>query len=160
DAARGRFFETTEESTGRTIRFGKANYAAFVNPMHADGWIYTGAISLYGQRLSQITDGTSQTMVFSEVRTRENSGDQRGAWALPWSGSTLLAFDMHGSRPVGDGCARFQCQAYFDFQSISRNGVAKFAPLIGSLGLTQTPNGKWPDILYTCPEPEVAQMEG
>src|SRR3954462_2196742 len=85
DSAFGRFFETTDPDNGRTVRFGKANYAAFVNPMHADGWIYTGAISLFGQRLSQIPDGTSQTLVLSEVRTRDNTADQRGAWALPWS---------------------------------------------------------------------------
>ena len=32
-------------------------------------------------------------------------------------------------------------------------------PWKGSLGYTQTPNGREPDILYQCPEPEVAQLE-
>jgi prepilin-type N-terminal cleavage/methylation domain-containing protein/prepilin-type processing-associated H-X9-DG protein len=160
DAAFGRFFETTDPDNGRTVRFGKANYAAFVNPMHADGWIYTGAISLFGQRLSQIPDGTSQTLVLSEVRTRDNTADQRGAWALPWSGSTLLAFDMHPSRPAGNGCGRFECADFLDMRSLTRTGIPKFIPWIGSVGYTQTPNGHEPDILYACPEPEVAQMEG
>ncbi len=159
DAARGRFFETPDPYSGRTVRFGKTNYAAFVNPMHADGWAYAGAISLYGQRLSQVTDGQSQTLVFSEVRTRDNSDDQRRRWALPWSGSTLLAFDMHPSRPAGNGCAPYQCADYLDLVNVSRTNIPKFIPWLGSVGYTQTPNGKEPDILYACPEPEVAQLE-
>jgi prepilin-type N-terminal cleavage/methylation domain-containing protein/prepilin-type processing-associated H-X9-DG protein len=159
DAATGRYFETPDTSTGRVVRFGKANYAAFVNPMHADGWAYAGAISLYGQRLSQITDGTSQTLVFSEVRTRDNSGDQRGAWALPWSGSSLLAFDMHPSKPPDENCGLFQCGDYPDLRSANRRNIPKFAPWYASLGYTQSPNGREPDILYACPEPEVAQLE-
>jgi prepilin-type N-terminal cleavage/methylation domain-containing protein len=159
DAARGRYFQASDPSTGRTIQFAKANYAAFVNPMHADGWAYAGAISLYGQRLSQITDGTVQTLVFSEVRTRDNALDQRGAWALPWSGSTLLAFDMHPAKQPDGDCAPYQCQNYLDLINPGRRSVAKFAPWRGSLGYTQTPNGPEPDILYACPEPEVAQLE-
>ena len=45
-------------------------------------------------------------------------------------------------------------------QSISRNGIPKFLPWVASLGFTQTPNGREPDILYACPEPDVAQLEG
>src|SRR6185295_13267063 len=37
--------------------------------------------------------------------------------------------------------------------------IAKFAPWNGSRGFTQSPNGSEPDILYECPEPEVAQLE-
>lgn len=159
DAALGRFFETTEPDTGRTVRFGKANYAAFVNPMHVDGWLYAGAISLYGQRLSQITDGTSQTLAISEVRTRDNAEDVRGAWALPWSGSSLLSFDMHPSKPESDDCAPYKCLDYDALKSTSRTSPPKFSPWLGCLGYTQSPNGREPDILYRCPEPEVAQLE-
>jgi type II secretory pathway pseudopilin PulG len=159
ELARNRFFETPDPSTGRTVRFAKANYAAFVNPMHADGWAYAGAIALYGQRLSQVTDGTSQTLVFSEVRTRDNADDQRGAWALPWSGSTLLAFDMHPAKQPDGNCAAYQCQNLQDLINPGRRVVAKFSPWRGSLGYTQTPNGPEPDILYSCPEPEIAQLE-
>jgi prepilin-type N-terminal cleavage/methylation domain-containing protein/prepilin-type processing-associated H-X9-DG protein len=159
DAASERYFETTDPYGGRTVRFGKANYAAFVNPMHIDGWAYAGAISLYGQRLAQITDGTSQTLLFSEIRTRDNAGDQRGAWALPWSGSSLLSFDMHSARPEGDGCAPYQCLDYIDIRNENRKIIPKFIPWRGSLGYTQPPNGPEPDILYKCPEPEVAQLE-
>ena len=159
DSAMGRYFESSDPTTGRTVRFGKANYATFVNPMHTDGWAYAGAISLYGQKMSQITDGTSRTLVFSEVRTRDNTDDQRGAWALPWSGSSLLAFDMHPSRPADGNCAPFQCQDYLDLLNVNRRNISKFAPWTYCLGFTQSPNGREPDILYTCPEPEVAQLE-
>jgi prepilin-type N-terminal cleavage/methylation domain-containing protein/prepilin-type processing-associated H-X9-DG protein len=160
DTARGRLFETPDPTgTGRIVQFGKANYAAFVNPMHTDGWAYSGAISLYGQQMKQITDGASKTLVFSEVRTRDNVDDQRGAWALPWSGATLLAFDMHPSMPPNDNCKPYQCGNYVDLQSLGRRTIAKFAPWYYSLGFTQSPNGREPDILYQCPEPEVAQLE-
>jgi prepilin-type N-terminal cleavage/methylation domain-containing protein len=142
DLATGRYYETVEDSTGRVVRFGKGNYAAFVNPMHADGWAFAGPISLYGQRLKQVTDGTSRTLTFSEVRTRDNTGDQRGAWALPWSGSSLLAFDMHPSKPEDEYCKPFQCANYPDLINPGRRNVAKFAPWYGSVGYTQTQNGR------------------
>jgi prepilin-type N-terminal cleavage/methylation domain-containing protein/prepilin-type processing-associated H-X9-DG protein len=159
DAALGRFFETTEKDTGRTVRFAKGNYAAFVNPMHADGWAYAGAISLYGQRMKQITDGASQTLAFSEVRTRDHTGDQRGAWALPWCGSTLLAFDMHPSKPPDDQCALYECPDFNSIRNVDRGLIPKYAPYTRNRGFTQTPNGREPDMLYACPEPEVAQLE-
>jgi prepilin-type N-terminal cleavage/methylation domain-containing protein len=159
DSATGRYFETPDDSTGRIVRFGKANYAAFVNPMHADGWAFSGPISLYGQRLKQVTDGTSRSLTFSEVRTRDNTADQRGAWALPWSGSSLLAFDMHPSKQPDEYCKAFQCANYPGLINPGRRAVAKFAPWYGSVGYTQSPNGPEPDILYDCPEPEVAQLE-
>ncbi|HVT26731.1 MAG TPA: DUF1559 domain-containing protein [Lacipirellulaceae bacterium] len=158
ESARGRFFETTDPDSGRTVRFGKANYAAFVNPVHVDTWAYAGAISLYGQKLSQITDGTSQTLLFSEVRTRDNLLDQRGAWALPWSGSSLLSYDMHPSRPA-DNCVYGAYKCLQSMTGENRMSIPKYIPYFYSVGVTQAPNGKEPDILYTCPEPEVAQLE-
>ena len=48
-----------------------------------------------GQPLSRVKDGLSKTLMISEVRTRANPLDQRGAWALPWTGSSMLAVDVH-----------------------------------------------------------------
>ncbi len=133
-------------------RFAKGNYAAFVSPYHIRNQIrFPGAISGTGQRISDISDGTSNTLMLTEVRTRAHEQDHRGAWALPWNGSTLLAFDMHHQ---GGGSSGYKGNP-------------------GSLGVTQPPNsgtaefdssggrvGGNMDILYGCPEPNLAQLEG
>ena len=77
-------------------RFAKGNYAAYVSPFHSDlQYVYPGALIGTGQRLKRVTDGLSDTIVFSEVRTFDHPHDERGAWALPWNGASLLSFDMH-----------------------------------------------------------------
>jgi hypothetical protein len=40
--------------------------------------------------------------MLSEVRTRDELSDQRGAWTLAWVGTTLLGMDYH-SEPLGIG---------------------------------------------------------
>jgi prepilin-type processing-associated H-X9-DG protein len=159
DGTLGRFLEVQDPNGTRIVQFGKANYAAFVNPFHTDSWAYSGAISLYGQRLPKISDGMTNTLLLAEIRTRDHIGDERGAWALPWSGASLLAFDMHPSRLEGEGCAPFECHEYEAILHEDRNEGPKFAPWRGSIGYTHRPNGRHPDILYTCPEPETAQLD-
>jgi prepilin-type processing-associated H-X9-DG protein len=98
----------SDESQGISLRqpeatlikeFAKGNYAAYTSPFHIDlQLMYRGALIAGGQPLAAVEDGTSNTIVFAEVRTLDRSDDSRGAWALPWPGATLLAFDMH---PVG-----------------------------------------------------------
>jgi prepilin-type N-terminal cleavage/methylation domain-containing protein/prepilin-type processing-associated H-X9-DG protein len=84
---------------GRQIEVAKGNYAAYVSPFHVDlQMLFPGALIAEGQKISQISDGTSSTLILSEVRTLDSPADQRGAWALPLPGASLLAFDMH---PVG-----------------------------------------------------------
>jgi type II secretory pathway pseudopilin PulG len=77
--------------------FGKGNYAAYVSPMHVDlQHLVPGALVAHRQNtIRHIRDGLSNTMMLAEVRTRADELDQRGAWALPWTGSSVLAFDMH-----------------------------------------------------------------
>lgn len=146
DSSRGRIFTASEPATGGTVQFGKANYAAFANPFHIDSWFYSGAIWLYGRRPEQITDGTSSTLVFAEIRTRDHLADQRGAWALPWSGSTLLSMDFHPKRfPQKQGDKNMNPGDYNANPS--------------SLGLTQYPNSINGDVLYECPEPAAAQFD-
>jgi hypothetical protein len=80
----------------------------------------------------------TNTIGLSEVRVRPNLQDQRGAWALPWTGATLLAFDMH---------------------STSDNDKIFVANPI-SLGQTQLPNSQGPngDMLYNCNDLSGAQL--
>lgn len=144
DSPRGRLFESFDEESGNVVQFGKANYAAYSNPFHVDSWFYSGAIWLYGLRPKDITDGTSTTLVFAEIRTRENVADQRGAWALPWCGSSLLSFDFHPElKPKG---------------TMDDNPGA-YEPWAKSLGQTQYPNSINADVLYECPEPAEAQFD-
>lgn len=145
DAARGRFFQYAGAASSPPVPFGKANYAAFSNPFHVDSWFFSGAIWLYGRRLEQIVDGTSTTLCFAEIRTRDHVADQRGAWALPWSGSTLLSFDFH---PLTDNILKDQ-----------NKPPGGYEPNMLSLGQTQPPNGSWPDMLYECPDKAGAQFD-
>lgn len=141
EMALGRVYRFDQE--GVTATYGKANYAAFSSPYHADDYDHRGAVSLFGQSLRQVSDGPSTVLAFSEVRTRDDEGDQRGAWILPWAGSSLLAMDMHPMRDV-----RAEGQAEWPYV---------FKPL--SLGQTQTPNSKLQDILYDCPDKVAEQVE-
>jgi prepilin-type N-terminal cleavage/methylation domain-containing protein/prepilin-type processing-associated H-X9-DG protein len=146
DSARGRLYTTIDDVTGKKVQFGKTNYAAYSNPFHIDAWNYQGAMRLYGGRLQQMTDGTANTLVFAEIRTRDNVSDHRGAWALPWSGSTLLAFDFHPTP--------FQRNKLND-----KDNPPPYDPWPYSLGATQYPNSVNPDVLYDCPDPVEAQFD-
>ena len=94
DEAAGQYFVDEELTLGK--QFAKGNYAAYVSPYHIDmQLIYPGAFLATGQPLKHIEDGSSRTLVFSEVRTLDVEQDERGAWVLPWAGSSILSFDMH-----------------------------------------------------------------
>jgi len=117
--------------------FAKGNYAAYVSPYHIDmQLVYPGALILTGQPLRRIEDGASNTIIFSEVRTLDFSQDERGAWALPWAGASILSFDMHPKCSVGSICP----------------GEDRYQPNPLSLGLTQVPNSSgWVvDTLHFC----------
>jgi prepilin-type N-terminal cleavage/methylation domain-containing protein/prepilin-type processing-associated H-X9-DG protein len=138
DSARGEFYCDFSLTGGK--RFAKGNYAAYVSPFHTDLQVrFPGALVGTGQPLKKITDGLSNTLMLSEVRVRSQEQDQRGAWALPWTGASLLAFDMHH-----DGSP----SAY------------TYNP--GSVGVTQPPNNQGPnvDMLYACPDMAGAQLAG
>jgi len=94
DNAKGRFFADSQLTGGAQLA--KGNYAAFVSPFHTDLQLrFPGGLSGPGQAMARIRDGASNTLLLSEVRTRAHEQDQRGAWALAWTGASLLAFDMH-----------------------------------------------------------------
>ncbi len=139
DSAGDRFFVDAELTEGK--QFAKGNYAAFVSPVHTDTQArFPGALVRFGQKLALVSDGTSSTLMLSEVRTRDQPQDQRGAWALPWTGASLLAFDMHPD---------LRSPGAYEANEISR-------------GYTQRPNSQGPpfDMLYACPDSADAQMRG
>jgi prepilin-type N-terminal cleavage/methylation domain-containing protein len=142
DSARDLEFADYDLTGGRS--FAKGNYAAFVSPYHVENQNrFPGAIVSGGrQTYDAITDGLSNTLCVSEVLTRWHAQDQRGAWVLPWNGSSQIAFDMHDLvHPV----------------NYSSSGYAADPQYVG---LAQAPNNRGPnvDMLYRCPDPVDAQM--
>jgi prepilin-type processing-associated H-X9-DG protein len=139
DQASGRFFTDSTLTNGKV--FAKGNYAAFVSPFHID---QADALpgGLAGNRpyyRKHISDGTHRTMLASEVRTRPDTQDQRGAWALPWAASSLLALDIH-------------------VVTYSSSG-GNYKPATYSLGTSQRPNTSNADIIYSCTDSVGAQLE-
>jgi prepilin-type N-terminal cleavage/methylation domain-containing protein/prepilin-type processing-associated H-X9-DG protein len=137
DEAEGRFF--TDKSLTQGKSFAKGNYAAFVSPYHIDLQIlYPGALISTGQPLQHVEDGTSRTLAFSEVRTIDVEEDERGSWALPWAGASILSFDMH--HECSNGKAFCPQDRYY-------------RPSSRSEGFTQVPNvtaGPIKDTLHLC----------
>jgi prepilin-type processing-associated H-X9-DG protein len=138
DNAVGRMYRyLAAPNPGTPFQFGKGNYAGFAGPFHIDGPDFPGAISLFGQKLSDVVDGTADTLLMAEIRTREEVTDQRGAWALPWSGASLLSVDMHYPAFGRDD---------------DKDAVGGYRYSNVSFGYTQRPNSNTPDVLYQCPE--------
>ncbi len=119
---------------------------------YADWW--PGGLSgVHRYTLKDIVDGTSQTLLLSEVRMRDNEQDQRGAWALPWTGSTLLSADVHP--PL--------LYEYRVFLNLNQMYLANVQPYVAfsGYGEPQTPNTMGAnDMLYNCPDGAGAQMDG
>jgi prepilin-type N-terminal cleavage/methylation domain-containing protein/prepilin-type processing-associated H-X9-DG protein len=153
DETQGRYFSDSALTAGK--RFAKANYAAFVSPYHVSfaDWWPSGLSGVHPYRLSSVLDGATNTLLLSEVRTRANEQDQRGAWALPWTGSTLLAFDEHDAAwpaPEDDALKDSYMASEFSYSVSSI-----------SAGQTQPPNNLGPnfDILYDCSDAAGAQKD-
>jgi prepilin-type processing-associated H-X9-DG protein len=62
--------------------------------------VYPGALIATGQPLARVTDGTSKTVAFSEIRTLDHPQDERGAWALGWNAASQLSLDVHHDHSV------------------------------------------------------------
>ena len=142
DASRGRFYADAEFTSDK--RFAKGNYAAYVSPFHSDlQLLFPGALIATGQKLSRVVDGTSKTVVFSEVRTLDQVQDERGAWALPWNGASLLALDMHHD------------------QASAGSNFSNFWPLATLAYQAQLPNTIGPnaDVLVRCSEDALADAQ-
>ena len=104
DGAEGRFYESDAFSEGR--RLAKGNYAAYVSPEHGICMkVFRGSLIHEPQALRKLTDGMSNTVMLSEVRTRDVLVDQRGTWPLAWFGATMLALDVHSRALGGRPCS-------------------------------------------------------
>ena len=159
DAAEERFYNS--ELTGPK-RFAKGNYAAYVSPYHIDlQQIIPGALAAYqekdgafrrGLAIADVVDGISKTVAVSEVLTRDNPLDQRGAWALPWCGSSLLAFDAH----------HLSLPEVVDAFASRPPRTIRFIMDAAYPEALQTPNKQLGnlDMLYHCEDPAAAQLEG
>jgi prepilin-type N-terminal cleavage/methylation domain-containing protein/prepilin-type processing-associated H-X9-DG protein len=158
DSALGRYFSHPTLTKGKHLA--KGNYAAFVSPAHADDqWQLPGAIVTYpgridaagqclatGQRGQDIIDGRGCTLMLSEIRTSPHPEDQRGAWAVAWTGATLLAYDFHPDPLSNPG--KYVPGSWY----ASMPRPLPFQP----------PNNQGPneDMLYSCPEPDLSQLDG
>lgn len=145
DASSDRTFRHSILTRGKD--FAKGNYAAFCSPFHIDlQMLYRGAFIAGGQRMAAIEDGATHTLALSEVRTRDDVLDERGVWTLPWTGASLLAFDMHpnGWNINHDGTG--------EGDSFHTEDHAVFVASSESIGETQRPNAKRPnaDVLQLC----------
>jgi len=141
DGARGRFFQHPTHTNSR--RLAKGNYAAFVSPYHTEFQPqFPGVLSSHHRHTDAnvARDGSSNTLMLSEVLTRDESTDQRGAWAVAWNGASLLAYDLHDED---------QRSPYKPFTTPAW------------LANTQVPNNQGPnvDVLYDCANPADAQVK-
>ena len=95
DSAEGRYYVDEEFSSG--TKLSKGNYAAWASPFHLElhDRFPAAIATVEGIRAQNVARGMSKTFMVSEVRTRALESDQRGAWAVPWNGSSLLAVDAH-----------------------------------------------------------------
>lgn len=149
DNASSRFYESAAHSNGRA--FAKGNYAAYCSPEHAvASGIWPGALVNGEQPLSRITDGTSNTIMIAEVRTRDEPTDHRGAWALDWPNTTVLAMDMHGD--VGSLTNIVEQTGDFDYRPGPQYVQYALTPNLqpGNLGI---------DELRECQNPEEASVQ-
>jgi prepilin-type N-terminal cleavage/methylation domain-containing protein len=145
DSARGRFY-TSRASFGRS--FGKGNYVAYVSPEHINAMrVFPGAMINEAQPLSKLIDGTSKTLMITEVRTRDLETDPRGVWSAAFCAGSIISFDMHGDiLPLGGGTKRNTPYNPFENKDID----------------AMTPNSRPTgnsDRLRECPDPAGADLE-
>ena len=142
DSAVGRIFSDLA-ATRRKV-FAKGNYAAFCSPFHVEYQnFFPGALIAHvPQTRRRFRDGFSTTIMLSEVRTRNNPVDERGVWALPWCGASLLAYAAHHLAPK---------EELENFRNYRRQGRYLVDPAF-VLDSAQPPNNPGPnlDVIGTC----------
>ncbi|RIK74144.1 MAG: hypothetical protein DCC67_17000 [Planctomycetota bacterium] len=149
DQALGRIYQSRFSSNQP---FGKGNYVAYASAEHVECQaIAPGALIYEPQPISRVEDGTSNTLMLTEIRTRENTSDPRGAWALSWVASSVLGADVHATTQLTRICNQSPVPAYIPNPAWS--------------DLALPPNaGVSPDIprddLKECPDPAEADLEG
>ncbi len=157
DGAQGRLYIPNSSRGDPLIglRFAKGNYAAYVSPVHIVCMrTYAGAMSNELQKLARITDGTSKTLMLTEIRTRDNTADPRGVWTANLTSGTVLAYDMHSRTPGGGpssceiGCSAKRNTPYVPCENLD----------IDAMTPNSRPTGN-SDRLRECPEAATADLE-
>ena len=138
DHAEGRFLQDLVMT--RRKPFAKGNYAAYCSPFHTElqNWYPGALVGHIPQTRRRFRDGFSSTIMLSEVRTRDGRSDERGTWALPWNGASLLAYDSHAIATSSDLRYQRKHRYVVDSQYVSTS--------------SQPPNNEGPnfDITYDC----------
>jgi prepilin-type N-terminal cleavage/methylation domain-containing protein len=149
------FAGTRLVSTGNRS-FGKGNYVAYASPEHIECQKRaTGSLINEPQPLSRLSDGTSNTIMLTEVRTRDNVGDPRGAWALGWIGTSLIGADIHSNTAtLNKICA----QADLNLTYLPSDKHKDYA-LMPNAPVPADPAGAR-DNLDSCPDPAEADLLG
>lgn len=154
DETDGRFFSDANLTNGK--RFAKGNYAAYVCPEHltyAD-WLPAGLSGVHRHTRSEVSDGATKTLLLAEVRTRANEQDERGVWALPWDGATILAFDEHPSPAFENWVMARPIDKTYLMDNLPYHAYSSY-------GEPQLPNTMGAnDMLYIAPDQAGAQLEG
>jgi prepilin-type N-terminal cleavage/methylation domain-containing protein len=154
DSALGRLFSTAGGRIPYTGNrsFGKGNYVAYASPEHINcSEVWPGALVNHPQKMSKVEDGTSNTIMLTEVRTRDIATDQRGAWAVAWPGSSVLGLDMHG-QGLPSNTLRVCAQGYYPY-----NPSPSLAA--GSLPPNSPVGAENADDLRICDDVSNAQLE-
>jgi prepilin-type N-terminal cleavage/methylation domain-containing protein len=156
DTARGRFYASATYAGGK--RFAKANYVGYVSPEHILNMrVYPGALINETQPLKRITDGTSHTLMLTEVRTRAEEADERGAWVLSWNSSSIICVDMHSSDATGASILSAPNQRNARYIPKPNTEVSSLVP--NSPPATPANTYQNDDKLRECPDPSGADLE-
>src|SRR5690606_33231905 len=100
------------------------------------------------QPIAKIIDGTTNTIMLAEVRTRENEQDPRGVWAAAFCGGSILSYDMHSTTAVNGGL-QTRNATYIPFENLD----------IDALTPNCRPTGRNRDRLRECPNIDEADLE-
>ena len=158
DSSLGRFYSDPAFTAGLggVRRLARGNYVAYAGPEHMNSsHVFSGAINTVGNELRHLTDGTSQIIMITEVRTRDEPLDQRGVWSLAWPGSSAIAFDLHSATvPTGQSWLSDQKRATSYLPSSDPNVMSQANPP-NSYGGAQYTDDK----LRKCPDPAGADID-
>ena len=158
DGASSRQYIPTIGGLQAGFRFGKGNYVAYVSPEHIRSMRIFSAVMINDeQAISKITDGLSKTIMLTEVRTRDNINDPRGAWAAAFAGGSIISYDMHSDSNPPTGTVISTTNA-------THKRLSTYIPLAypGVAPLPPNTSATWSNVDYIreCPNSNVAGLEG
>jgi hypothetical protein len=88
--------------------------------------------------------------MLTEIRTRDQEEDQRGAWALAWNDTSMISFDLHSENTGTGGCQ--------DNSTRNMPYIPRSVPNDAQLP-NNPPDAVLQDQLKSCPDPESARLE-